>query len=195
MLEIAFFAVIAALILGRLYQVLGRKTGAERRETPVLAPSNDVQTDNDAHSAPPASAYVGPGAAGIEAIAAVDNTFSVDGFVEGAKAAYEMIVTAFADGDVGTLQPLLSDEVFSAYKAAIEARAPGEMVSHLVRLVSARIVEAELTNTVAQVSLAFSAELSLGENGLKSTNEIWTFERVIPSRDPNWRLVAVDAAQ
>jgi predicted lipid-binding transport protein (Tim44 family) len=195
LLEIAFFAVVAALILGRLYQVLGRKTGADRRETPVLAPNSDVKADNDIQNPAPVNAYVGPGAAGIEAIIAADPTFTVDSFVGGAKAAYEMIVTAFAEGDVATLQPLLSDEVFSAYKSAIEARAPGEMVSHLVRLVSARIVEAELTNTVAQVSLAFSAELSSGENGLKSTNEIWTFERIIPSRDPNWRLVAVDAAQ
>lgn len=197
MIEIIFFAVIAVAVLWRLYQVLGRKTGAERPNPPVLHPASkgsSPATETQPGSSWVASSYVGPGADGITAIAQADDQFDAEGFIDGAKAAYAMIVKAYGEGDIPTLAPLLTQVVLEAYKAAIADRLeqtgpPAE----LVRLVSARIVEAELLDGNARITVAFNAELAEGANGLKTTNELWTFERRTGTADPNWRLSAVDA--
>ncbi|MEM6626994.1 MAG: Tim44/TimA family putative adaptor protein [Pseudomonadota bacterium] len=194
-LELIIFAAVAVFVLSRLYAVLGRKTGAEpppqilqegaaRRNAPDPEPRPAVRP-----------AFTGPAAAGMEAIAGVDAMFDPDGFSRGAKAAYEMIVNAFADGDRDTLGDLLTEEVYEAYDDAISTRDEDEHEPlRLMRLKSAEIIDAELTNDgMARVSVSFDAELSDGEN-LRAAKEIWTFERLAESDDPNWRLAEVETA-
>ena len=56
------------------------------------------------------------------AIVRADPSFDVEHFVVGARAAYELIVNAFAKGDREALRALLTPRVYDSYAAAITAR-------------------------------------------------------------------------
>jgi predicted lipid-binding transport protein (Tim44 family) len=155
-------------------------------------------------------AYAKPGTdlnAGLREIAAADPAFNPKQFVEGAKIAYEMIVTAFADGDRKTLKNLLSREVYEGFVAAINEReSRGETVkSSFVGVEKAEIVQAELKGSESAVTLRLVSQLisvthdkdgkvvdgdaeSVGE-----VNDVWTFARDTRTRDPNWKLIATEA--
>ncbi|MEN9874732.1 MAG: hypothetical protein RL186_1629 [Pseudomonadota bacterium] len=204
-MEIIFFAVVAALVLGRLYQVLGQKRGAEpppRRPLPDLSARHPARTnpsliDEDSGDETNvvdlrAAAYGGPAAAGINAIMQADRTFAPDSFVDGAIMAYGAIVTAYGSGDEAALKPLVDQDVFEAYqKVMAQRRADNAPPIEVVRVSEAKITAAELDGKTARIDVAFSANLADGGDGLRATDEVWTFERQIDSRDPTWVLSAV----
>lgn len=204
-MEIIFFAVVAALVLGRLYQVLGQNRGAEpppnRNVSSFSAePSGSQPQSGDSGTEVEGSnvialkprAYDGPAAAGIAAISATQKGFSPESFVDGARQAYAMIVTAYGSGDEAALKPLVDEDVFNAYKTAMAERLASNAAQiEVVRISEAKIVDAALVGKTASIDIAFSADLSDGSDGLRAADEIWTFERVIDSRDPNWLLSAV----
>jgi predicted lipid-binding transport protein (Tim44 family) len=143
----------------------------------------------------------------IEIIRA-DASFDPDQFLKGARAAYEIIVTAFAEGNRRTLKDLLSREVYDGFAGAIaERESRAEQIDQsFVGIKSADVVEAELKNGVVQLSVKFVSELisatrdKAGEviagdpKRIKEVTDIWTFARELASRNPNWRLVATQAA-
>lgn len=147
-------------------------------------------------------------AKGLLDIVQTDSTFEPDGFLKGAKVAYEIIVTAFAEGNRRTLKDLLSREVFDGFAGAItEREGRGEVIDQsFVGMKSADVVEAELKNGTAQITVKFVSELisatrdRAGEvifgdpKKIKEVTDIWTFAREVASRNPNWRLVATQAA-
>ena len=195
-IELIIFAAVAVFVISRLYSVLGTRTGSE--PPPEQMQENvrtRIQKEEEAEAPGLRPAFTGPGAAGMEAIAAVDKQFHPQSFIQGAKSAYEMTVSAFADGDRKTLKSLLNDDVYEAYEAAIEAReSDGREPLRLMRLKSAEIADAELAaDNLARVSVSFEASLSDGENQ-RIAKEIWTFERPVKSRDPNWFLAEVSEA-
>jgi predicted lipid-binding transport protein (Tim44 family) len=165
-------AMIAGVICVRLYWVLGRRTGNEPQAAPAAA----------APSAIPAPQPALP-ANGMLDIQAADRDFDTAKFLDGARQAYEQIVTAFAQGDREALRPLLSPDVMAAFEAGIEGR--GEAPAPLVKLADARIVGAVLEGSHAEITVAFTAEFSSG-----TTTDVWTFSRQVDSTDPNWTLVA-----
>jgi predicted lipid-binding transport protein (Tim44 family) len=204
-MEIIFFAVVAALVLGRLYQVLGQNRGAEpppnrgmhnigaSQTAPANADDADQSgaDDNKVVQLRP-RVYDGPGAAGIAAIGAIDRSFSPEGFIEGARQAYAMIVSAYGSGDEAALKPLVDQDVFEVYQGVMaQRRADGAAKIEVVRLSEAKIVDAELDGKIARIDVAFSADLAEGGDGLRGADEIWTFERATDSRNPNWLLGAV----
>jgi predicted lipid-binding transport protein (Tim44 family) len=207
-MEIIFFAIVAALVLGRLYQVLGQDRGAEppanrgvSNYVAPLAPKPAEQGDDAGPVAAEAEpnvvalrprAYDGPGASGITAISAADRTFSPEIFIEGARSAYAMIVTAYGAGDEAALKPLVDQDVFEVYQGAMaQRRSDNAPKIEVARLSDAKIVDAELDGKIARIDVAFSADLAEGGDGLRAVDEIWTFERAIDSRSPNWLLGAV----
>src|SRR5262245_34705397 len=145
-------------------------------------------------------------AGGLERIAAADPGFSPRSFLEGARIAYEMIVQAFSEGDKKVLKPLLSREVFDGFSSAIDTRQKnGEtMESKFVGIDNSEIVAAELAGKKASVTVRFISDLisatrnRAGEvidgDGLKvrRITDVWTFERDVSSRDPNWRLISTE---
>lgn len=201
-IDIIILAAIAVFVISRLYSVLGQKTGSEpparryREPAPVRAPepAEDTGVDPD-ERAPVRPAFTGPAAAGLEAIAAIDQSFVPDDFLKGARRAYELIVGAFADGDRAALRQLVDTDVMEAYGAAISEReASGAEPVRLVRLRQARISEASVdTGGTGRVLVYFESELSDGEN-LRQAREIWTFKRELRSADPNWVLDEVSTA-
>jgi predicted lipid-binding transport protein (Tim44 family) len=207
MMEILFFAVVAAFVLARLYMVLGQNKGAEpppmrpnqtlarTKATDAPEPDDGIDEAGDKVIAFRPRTADGPAAAGLNAIASLDRSFEPDSFLEGAKAAYEMIVTAYGAGDEATLRPLVDDDVFAAYKIAMdERRAADAPKIEVVRLSDSKIVAAEIDGKIARIDVKFSSDLADGGDGLRAADEIWTFERNTASRDPNWLLSAVETA-
>jgi predicted lipid-binding transport protein (Tim44 family) len=195
LIEILILAAVAGLVLARLYSVLGRRTGAERPTARPAPAQGDFRDAAPPSPAPTAIEPTGPAANGLMDIQRADPGFDPAYFVTGAKAAYEMIVQAFATGDREALRPLLTPRVYAAYDKAITDReATGDTGPELVRLKSAEIADASLSDTIARVGVKFEAELAHGLHGLRDTLEKWTFERDVRSKDPTWQLARVGAA-
>ena len=228
---------LAIVVLFRLRQVLGTRTGRERsplqrqneaaakagvkpgeenvvqmRPRPVEPQSNEdlerAQRKLEAEIVQFANGDDGV-ATGLRAIAEADTTFSPKSFIEGAKAAYEMIVTAFAQGDRHTLRNLLEKDVYDGFERAIKDReAQGRKIDFtFVGLPKVEISEAELDKRAASVTVRFHAEVVSAtrdkDGALIEGNEVevtniadeWTFARSPKSRDPNWKLVATSQLQ
>ena len=146
-------------------------------------------------------------AAGLDAIAREDKGFDAKHFVTGARAAYEMIVTAYAEGDRRSLKNLLSRDVYEGFESAIQEReAKGETVeTRFVSIDKSDITAAELRGRTAQVTIRFVSQLVsvtrdkagnvIDGNPDKVTDvtDVWTFARDVTARDPNWKLVATEA--
>ena len=140
-------------------------------------------------------------------MASADPAFTPKSFVEGAKLAYEMIVDGFARGDKQALKPLLSPDVYTGFAKAIDQRkASGQvMESRFVGIDSAKITAAQLSGSKANISMEFVSEMisatrsSSGEvidgdpTQIREITDVWSFERNLSSRDPNWKLVATEA--
>ena len=228
------FAIIAIFVVWKLWSVLGTRNGAERppfdpssgvnsggagaRPQPmgqvVRLPTASAPAAAPSGVAAPVGAsrwtgFAEPGsnvAAGLDAIANADRSFTPEGFLGGARAAYEMIVTAFAAGDRATLANLLAPEVLDNFSKAIEARAARSetTTTTLVSIDSATFEDARLVGAIAQISVRFAAKLisatrdKSGEVTEGSAEavvdhlDIWTFARDTGSRDPNWRLSATE---
>ncbi|MEM9740305.1 MAG: Tim44/TimA family putative adaptor protein [Pseudomonadota bacterium] len=203
MLEVLILAAIALFVLSRLYVALGRDDGPPEGTTrgepeAVQAAPNQgdpLQPASSAESSPDIEpSFTGPAAGGLEEIYRADRAFNPRAFLHGARSAYEMIVEAFAEGDRGTLRPLLDDDVYEAWDAAISSReSTGEEPWRLLRIKKAEIEDAGLTDGVARVMVLYEAELGDGEK-TKIAKEIWTFMRTITSSDPNWLLDDVEIA-
>lgn len=200
-LELIIFAGLAAIVLYQLYSVLGRRVGRQPEDTPAAAtrpgPAAPLDRPSD---------YADEGVAltGLAAVRAADPAFDLSRFLSGAKSAYEMVVRAFAAGDRATLKNLLSPEVMSSFDAAIAQREAEGRTEKVEFLQSPRadMERADVTGDKAQVVVRFLAEFrsrSKGPEGEavddRRTAELWTFERNLKSRDPNWTLVHVDAAE
>ena len=220
---------IAIVVLWRLRQVLGTRTGNERppfqraQAAPAKKPADDATpaalpspapVDGDAQRrALKLEAEIDQlshgddhVAAGLKAIADADPGFSPKAFLDGAKAAYEMIVTAFAAGDRKTLKPLLEKDVYDGFESAIAAReAAGKSIDFtFVGLPKIEITAAEIDKRDAHVTVAFTAQIvqatkdksgAVIEGSTSDTQTIadeWTFARSPKARDPNWKLIATN---
>jgi predicted lipid-binding transport protein (Tim44 family) len=218
--DIILFAMIAAFLVLRLRSVLGRRTGNERRRdlfTRRAAPVTDkpgpekVATPSDPDKsvalASPAGKPADSLADGLNRIRRVDSSFDPPRFLEGVRAAFEMIVAAFAKGDKGTLRPLLSDEVFRPFAQTIDERVAAKetLETRDLRLDIAEIVEADLDGRTARatvklvshqinVTRAMDGSIVDGdpEHPVEKT-DYWTFARDTRSADPNWVLVATSS--
>jgi predicted lipid-binding transport protein (Tim44 family) len=158
-------------------------------------------------AAPLAGAPVGAVEAGVAQIRSADPGFDPRGFVNGARQAFEMIVRAFAQGDAATLRPLLSDEVYENFAAAIQdrRRARHTLETTLVAIKSADVVDARLNGRTAEVSVKFVSDqknVTRDEGGqvvdgspdqVASVTDIWTFARNTRASDPNWTLIGTSA--
>ncbi len=146
-------------------------------------------------------------ASGLEKVAQADPGFTPKSFIEGAKLAYEMVVDAFAKGDKPALKNLLSSEVFEGFSRAIEARQKaGEKLDfRFVGFDKVEILAAALTDKRATMTLKFVSQLisaTYDKAGLlidgepkevRDVTDVWSFERDITQRDPNWRVVSTEA--
>jgi len=199
-LELVIFAALAAVVLFQLYTVLGRRVGRQ----PEDAQETQRPRAPDVEPRRPDEALDGARLTGLAAVRARDPHFDATDFLDGAKAAYEMVVRAFAEGDRGTLKNLTQPSVYQSFDTALaqrESEGRTEKVEFL-QPPRADIEGAEVDGLVGRIKVRFLAEFrsrSKGPEGEavddRRTAEVWTFERPIDSRDPNWSLARVDAAQ
>jgi len=228
------FLALAVFIFLRLRSVLGQRTGRERppydpysARDAVRSPAGDnkvvtLPANPPAAAARPAPAEPAPApaerwkdiaepgspvAVGLDAIAAADTSFDAKHFITGARTAYEMIVTSFAEGDRRQLKTLLSREVSDGFDAAItEREGRGETSeTRFVSIDASTITAAELRNRTAQITVRFLSKLvsaTRDRSGavvdgsadkVTDVTDVWTFARDISSRDPNWKVVATEA--
>ncbi|MDD9798358.1 MAG: Tim44/TimA family putative adaptor protein [Alphaproteobacteria bacterium] len=143
---------------------------------------------------------------GLEAIAAKDKQFNISSFLKGAAQAYQIILLAYASHDRAQLKPLLSQEVFDGFDTAMQARevAGHKLETNILKLAPPTIHDAELDGRFARITARIEAELTsimrdADANQLAGTPEtsektvdLWTFERAIDSKSPNWLLVATE---
>ncbi|MEM6490956.1 MAG: Tim44/TimA family putative adaptor protein [Pseudomonadota bacterium] len=178
MIEILFFAAIAAVILLRLRSVLGRRTGHEAPpmrdpfgsasqddEAPgkvVRLPRREVEADPEVEAEDPPAPRRAPAstAPGVDALIAEDASFDPAEFVDGARGAFEIIVGAFAAGAKDELRPLLSDEVMRGFAQAIDERNERDetLETTLVGFKDAAIEQAEVQGRTAFVTVRFETE-------------------------------------
>jgi predicted lipid-binding transport protein (Tim44 family) len=227
------FLALAVFIFLRLRSVLGQRTGRERppydpysaREaarpstndnvvslpprTPDTAPTPVIDAEPVADRWKGIAEAGSPVAVGLDTLVAQDSSFDAKHFLTGARAAYEMIVTAYAQGDRRNLKNLLSKEVYDGFEAAIKEReGRGEKAeTRFVSIDKADITAAEVKSHTAQVTVRFVSQLVSvthdrdgnvidgSPDKVTDVTDVWTFARDLSSRDPNWKLVATEAGQ
>ncbi len=198
-IEVLMLAGVALFVLWRLYVALGKGGDERPMQRPSPAPEQrksapEPSVPQARRAEPERPSFTGPAAGGLEEIYNVDQSFTAEDFLRGAKAAYTMIVGAYARGDRAALRPLLDDDVYQAWDAAITERdASGERAFELLRIKRAEIDRAELEGSLARISVRYDADLGDGET-TRTAREIWTFKRVVTADDPNWLLDDVEVA-
>lgn len=217
LLYIFVLAMVAGIVLFRLYTVLGRRTGNERPPQDRFQPLGGQQAEK-----PPSGENVvllpdrtaartevgdnpgDPVARVLLDIKLADRSFDTDHFLQGARHAYEMIVTAFAHCDRASLRPLLSEEVFAAFDRVMRGREAGrEKVEFtFVGFGEVKVAAASIKKNLAEITVSYAAQFisaTYNPEGsvidgdpkmVRDVTDVWTFERDVRSSDPNWRLVA-----
>ena len=216
--SIVLLAMIAAFLGMRLYSVLGKRTGHEQepvlpRERTAAAPVRLDENDGSPAPAPaPADTsglvYEPAAEAGLRQLLASDRHFDAGRFMEGAEAAYRMILEAYWKGDRDTLRDLCDDDSYEAFADAIAAReSRGETLDNrLMGIDSAKITAVELNRSEARVTVRYHADISAvtrdadgkliagSMSDASQTDDLWTFRRQIGSNDPNWVLDEAESA-
>lgn len=217
--EIILLAMVAGFLVLRLRSVLGRRQGFERPPQAERSAGYDPRAARPADGAvedavPPVAAATasvgrrtipdrrGPVGQALVRIQGVDATFDPVRFLDGAEAAFRMIVTAFAAGNRATLQSLLSSDVYAGFAKALDAReAAGERQRTELRAVHELAIEAaDLRGTVADVTVRFvtdqinmttgrDGDVVSGSDAVTELTDLWTFQRDLGSDDPTWKLV------
>ena len=210
--DIILFGMVAAFLVLRLRSVLGRRTGNERRrdafpQRPAPVADTVVSLGARPGQLSPTSAAHSV-ADGLATITAVEPSFNVNEFLDGARGAFELIVSGFARGDKPALRSLLSDEVFIPFSAAIDERvAAGETLeTRIEKLKDVDIVAAEMQGHEARLTVKLVSDqihvLRAHDGSVVDGDpqkpiektDFWTFARETRSNDPNWLLVATGSA-
>ncbi len=213
--EIVILAMIAAFLGLRLYSVLGRRAEHEEEPVPtrfersggnnapraVAPPVTELpRTQREIAGFPPAVEQ------GLREISAADRRFDLLTFLEGAKAAYGMILEAFWRGDKDDLRELCDDDVYASFAAAIDARvAAGEVLENrLVRIEDTAVQAASLEGRTARITVRFNADVASvtrdrdgnviagSLDDAVESDDIWTFAREVNASEPDWLLDETD---
>ncbi len=223
-LDILIFAAVAAFIIYRLNSVLGTRNGSERqRPNPFSSPRDAVRPAPAPVSVLPGAPPPGIGVAmlnrdqlvdaesnadgridtGLGEIAARDAYFDLNSFLQGARYAFEMIVTAYARGDLEALKPLLTPKLYNDFAGGVKARKEQNHTTDLTihRVKQARITEAHMGGTIAYITVDFEVEETTvtrdaagqvvdgNPDAIFTIRDIWTFMRDTRNSDPNWILI------
>lgn len=230
------FAILAIFVVWKLRSVLGTRTGTERPpfdpfarrnaadRTPASSEGGKViplpgSAERSAAAYRPATpdpdrwrGYAAPDsvvARGLDDVAKADPAFAVGPFMQGARAAYETIITAFAKGNKAALAPLLARDVYDGFAAEIDRReSRGEAVdTTFVSIDTATIEDAQVRGAAEQVAVRFVTKLITVTRDKAGTVidghpetvvdivDLWTFSRTINARDPNWQLIATETGR
>jgi len=189
-IDIILLAMIAGFIFLRLRGILGKRTGFEGKAPPqfqevlknVKLEKNVIQNEN------------------------FDEKAKKE-FLNGAKIAYETIITDFSDNDnkLTTSKSLLSNSIFDKFNDALRERNSKGHYAEItfIGVNSAIIKEHKKTNNILQVTVDFVGEVitcikdkekkivSGDPEKIKKIYDTWVFSRDTKSNNPNWQLVDI----
>ncbi len=211
-IQLLVLAGIAVFLILRLRNVLGTRDGFERSRAPAsqgeqptvpeLHVSEDGYDDDIADHVDESS----ESASALRTMKFAEPEFTVGGFIEGARGAYEMILMSFERGDIDSIAPLLGDEVYQTFIDVVGEREDQGLSidAKFVGIRDVSLVEAtyDSRNHEAEITLRFVGELTsavrnaAGEiiegnpSEIRRQKDTWTFMRRMGAKDPNWKLVA-----
>ena len=181
--DIIVFAAIAAFIIYRLRSVLGKRTGFQKERT-IQKPAEEQKTEqiNNIPS-------LFDNELKFEVIYKKVENFNHKQFLEGAKKAFEIIITSFNNGDKKTLKELVSKEVYLAFEKAISEN-KNDPTSQFYSLIIEGIQDAKVENNIISISINFISEQMVNndEGKIIKNKDTWTFEKPVNSSNPKWIL-------
>jgi predicted lipid-binding transport protein (Tim44 family) len=207
-IDIIIFAVIAVLLVLRLRSVLGQRTGYEESQDKQAKESFADKANAPIPFTKAADKSAKISGTGLDVLRRADRQFNETEFIHGATAAFNMILTAFAEGDQAQLKRLLNYELLQSFMQTIHDRTAAKETLEInvndIREVS--ILNVELADSVASITLHFhttQTRIARDEHGDVTDDsdtepqefiDIWTFERDLTLADPNWKLAETESA-
>ena len=183
--DIIIFAVIAAFIIYRLRSVLGKRTGFQKNTNQQEFTKKETkQTQNNLPQ-------LKDNEQKLEVVYKAVTSFDHKDFLEGAKKAFEVIITSFNKGDKKTLKNLVSKNVYNTFESAIDSGSNNPN-SQFYSLIVDGIDDAKVENSKIIIAVNFVSEQILGDNEeqIIKNKDTWVFEKPIKSDNPAWILVA-----
>jgi len=191
-IDIILFAMIAGFIALRLRDILGRKSGHEKKNF-----DNQINRSTLSENFKPQTRK--------PIIGNLDEKAKAD-FLKGAKLAYEMIITSFAKGEKSVLKPLVNKEIFQNFYNEIERRKKQNLKSELtfIGIKSAKINDFEKKDNIYTFTVNFVSEiitclrdkedkiLEGNPDEIKTVNDTWKFSKNMWSSNPNWILTETE---
>jgi predicted lipid-binding transport protein (Tim44 family) len=189
-IDIILLAMIAGFIFLRLRGILGKRTGFEGKVPPKF---DKVLKEAITKQAPQKKE--------------IFDELAQKEFLNGAKIAYETIITDFSDNDnkITTSKPLLNKEIYNQFNEALKERSKREHYAEItfIGINSAIIKEHKKIDKILNVTVDFIAEvitcikdkdkkiISGDPEKIKKIYDTWVFSKDITSTNPNWQLVNI----
>ena len=185
--DIIIFAAIAAFIIYRLRGVLGKRTGFQKKPNDQQFVKEQPTQKKEEVKTP----QLRENEQKLEAVYKKIPTFEHRSFLEGAKKAFEIIITAFNKGDKDTLKKLVSKDVYKAFESAIN-NGSNNPNSQFYSLVIDGVDDAKVENGNITIGVNFISEQILGDNeeDIVKNKDTWVFEKPESSKGPLWTLVS-----
>ncbi len=181
--DILIFAGVAIFLIYRLRSVLGKRTGYQKNTT--VTNQSPKPTENEKKEIPSLKDNE------IKLSLVYENLDNFDhkSFLDGAKNAFEIIITAFNQGDKKTLKPLVSKNVYTAFEKAIDEKT-NDPTYQFYSLVIEGVENAEIVDGLIKITLRFVSEQfkNEDESSIIKKHDIWTFEKRVNSSSPLWLL-------
>ncbi len=213
--DLIILGLIAGVILFKLYSVLGRKDDDGKMMMPTknsifkeaIDISSIVKTEEVIDLAT-LEKDLAPGfEETIAKIRKIEPNFSLQKFLDGAKNAFEMILTAFAGNDRELLKNLLNEVIYKQFTREIDQRIRNKVSLHLslVALPITEIKDIQLRNNILTIDMLFgSQQITLLKNDkgeiiegdpsqIDHVEDLWTFSKELNGQQ-NWLLVKVNAS-
>lgn len=212
LIQLLVLAGIAIFLILKLRDVLGTRDGFEKPPVPLEDVRPRVKRDFEVIDGGPDRDITdhapegSPSALALAAMKKAEPGFVVNTFLQGARGAYEMILMGFERGDITAVRPFLSAEIADSFDAAIAGRNTdgGVVNANFIGLREIALVDAEYDPITrnAEITVRFLGELTSvtkdaagaviagSADEIKRQRDVWSFGRVLGSKDPNWQLVA-----
>ena len=185
--DLILFAAIAVFIIYRLRSVLGKRTGFQKNTNQQEKEFIKKETTPKKNRVP----QLTESEKKLEIVYKQAGSFDHKVFLEGAKKAFEIIITAFNNGDKKTLHNLVSKDVYDAFETAINSGSNNPN-SQFYSLVVEGIEDAKVENGKVIIAVNFISEQILADNeeNILKNKDTWVFEKLENSTEPSWTLVS-----